>query len=156
MIKNFMSVKFNVNSKVYEFDGDRNELLSEGGDLYDFINTLGFDIVKESLIKYDSDIIDAKWWETCSEFISRVGPGHPYTKEAIYTVALKLSLSNLRKYSDNLYLDSEESKLMSLCNELGQMYNEIINKVAGNIKDITNVLINNEIDNLKYFQLLYL
>jgi len=150
MIKNFMSVKFNINYEIHEFEGDRNELLSEGGDLYDFINEVGFKNANEYLTKYDSDLKDAKWFETCSEFINRVGPDHPYTKEAIYTISLKLALNNLRIYSNELYLDDEESKLMSLCNEVGQIYGEIINKVSENIRDISNVLITNEIENLKY------
>ena len=150
MIKSFMFVKFNVNSKVYEFEGDRNKLLDEGGDLYDFINEIGFENADEYLTRYYSDIIDAKWWETCSKFISRVGPDHPYTKEAIYTIALKLALSNLRKYSDDLYLDDEESKLCSPCYEIGSLYKEIINNVSENIRVIANALISNEINNLKY------
>ncbi len=132
---NEMTVKFVVDEKTIEFNGDRDDLLIEGGKVNYFIENMGgFNKAAKNVVEYWSRLEGSKWWETSSEFIFRSGLDHPYSREIIKKISLKKA--------SNIPLNSEEEKVYS-------RYSNVINHISINVEGMCNDIINREVKKLK-------
>ena len=81
--EDYMSVTFSINGKEINVSGNRNELISEDGQLRELLEKYGYKCLNDSFKEYFSKDPNIGWIETVLKFCDIVGLDHPVTKEII-------------------------------------------------------------------------